>query len=350
MKALAIVLVAACGGSSAKGASDPGPPPRLPDVTVALELPATLPPGNIAAAPDGKLYVSLHQFYEPKDRVVQLDASEPVPLGDKVPRPIAAGVDSVLGIRGDDRGLVWMLDNGMRGKTTRKLVSWDPKTEKVERTIDLTSVTYADSFLNDLAVDRAHEAIYIADPAGGKNAALVVVDLKTNTAKRVLEGDISVIPGTLDLVIDGKKIDAHIGVNPIALGPGDEWLYFGPMHGPMLYRVQTEALRTGTPKPEPYAKRPITDGISIDSANNIYLGDLANSAIGYIDPDRTYHEIRRNAALSWVDAFSYGVDGYYYVVTNQLHLSAPLNGGNNASKPPFQIWKFKPLAPGRIGR
>ncbi len=73
----------------------------------------------------------------------------------------------------------------------------------------------------------------------------------------------------------------------------------------------------------------------------------ADSDAGFVDA--FLDAIGARAAL-WVDAFSFGADGNYYVVTNQLHLSAPLNGGKNASKPPFQIWKFKPLAPGRVGR
>lgn len=336
-----LVALAACGGGAKK--VDAPPPKHDPELKAVVNLAAGLAPGNIAAAPDGKLYFSLHQFYAPEMRVAVLDGA---------PQPFAEGaVDSVLGIRVDDRGLVWMLDNGMRNKTPRKLVSWDPKTQKVERTIELTSVTYADSFLNDLAVDRTHDAIYIADPAGGKNAAIIVVDLATNKAKRVLEGDVSVIPGTDDLVIDGRKLDAHVGVNPIALDSFDEWLYFGPMHATTLYRARTADLRAGTAKPEPYARRPITDGISMDASGNIYLGDLANNAIGVIKAsDRSYDILVRDPRLSWVDAFSYGVDGYYYVVTNQLHLSAPLNGGKDASVPPYIIWKFKPLAPGRVGR
>jgi hypothetical protein len=55
-------------------------------------------------------------------------------------------------------------------------------------------------------------------------------------------------------------------------------------------------------------------------------------------------------ALSWIDAFSFGPDGYYYVVANQLHRSAVLNAGTNATRLPFRILRFRPFARGRIAR
>ena len=39
-----------------------------------------------------------------------------------------------------------------------------------------------------------------------------------------------------------------------------------------------------------------------------------------------------------------------YVAVNQLHKGPVLNGGNDASVPPYRIIRFKPLAPGVVGR
>jgi hypothetical protein len=54
--------------------------------------------------------------------------------------------------------------------------------------------------------------------------------------------------------------------------------------------------------------------------------------------------------LSWVDAFSYGPDGHLYAVANQLHRTAVLNGGVNATRPPYLVIRLRPLAPGTTGR
>lgn len=353
MRAVLCLALAACGGGKSAPAPAPSSPPS-PAMPIEVVTSLSQGPGNITVTYDGRMFISQHQFYDPPHTVVEV-------VGNTT-KPFATGaVDSVLGIRG---GIdVWLLDNGMRNKTPRKLVTWDPKADSIKRTIDLMTASPDDAFLNDFAVDNTRFCVYIADPAGGKNAALIVVDFTNGNARRVLEGDESVVPTEIDLVIDGtpvqiklpggKIIRPHVGVNPIALDKNDEWLYFGPMHSTKLYRVRAAELCEGaaTPKVELYAERPITDGISIDDAGNIYLGDLANNAIGVIDAStRKYRELVRDPRLSWVDAFSFGPDGYYYVVANQLHRSAVLNAGVDATKPPFHIVRFKPLAPGTVGR
>ena len=346
------------------GLGCPSKKPTQPAQTrIVLEHVADLQvgPGNIAVTPDGRIFVSLHQFYQPADPVVEVRGNEVVPFAS------GAKLASVLGIRSDSRGIVWMLDNAMRGEGTRKLVAWNATLDQHVTTIELADVTPPDAFLNDFALDRANETIYIADPAGGKNAAIIVVDLITGTKRRVLEGHGSVVPEQVDLVIDGKPVEIkqadgttikpHVGINPIALDDRDEWLYFGPMHGTKLYRVPTRDLRNADLAPgllagrvQAYAQRPITDGISIDEAGNIYLGDLANNAIGMIDTGKNYSVLSKGPQLSWIDAFSYGADGKYYIVANQLHRSATLNGGTAATKPPFQIFRFRPFTRGRVGR
>ena len=99
-----------------------------------------------------------------------------------------------------------------------------------------------------------------------------------------------------------------------------------------------------------WAEKPISDGISIDNAGNIYLGDLANNAIGMIGPDRRYRVLASGPQLSWVDAFSFGPDGQLYAVANQLHRTAVLNAGTSALQPPYLIVRMAPLAPGTSGR
>ena len=329
-------------------------------------------PGNIAATADGRVFISIHQFMPSKNRVVEIakDRSlKPFPneawnRGDAA----ADTLDSVLGIRADSRGVVWMLDNGMRGKVTPKIVAWDTKANRLSRVIYLPPpVTAANSFVNDLQIDESTGSVYIADPAGGANAAIIVVDLATGLARRVLEGDRCVTPEELDLTIDGapveltqpdgKKIRPRVGVNPLALDAKSEWLYLGAMTGSKLYRVKTADLRDTalttadlSKRVEVYADRPITDGISIDNAGNIYLGSLPDNAIGVIGTDRKYRVLMQDDRVSWPDAFCFAPDGRVLVVLNQLHRTAPLNGGQNRTVPPFLIGAFQPLAAGVVGR
>ena len=291
------------------------------------------------------------------------------------------GLDAVLGIQSDPNGVVWMLDNGMRSGVTPQLVGWNTTTNKLEQVISLPSpTTTADSFLNDLAVDFTNQAIYITDTEN-KNPALIVVDLSKGEAKaearRVLAGDVSVKPEDVDLIVEGKPtqrkqpdgtlIKPRVGANPIALDAKNEWLYYGPMNGKRLYRIRTADLRNPklsdedlAKRVEDYAAKPNCDGISIDRENNIYITDLEANAIGVIRSDKssigdtqskpTYQQLVSEPWMSWIDALSFGPDGYLYSVINQLHRTPALNGGKNDTKPPFFIIRVKPLADGIVGR
>jgi sugar lactone lactonase YvrE len=328
-------------------------------------------PGNVTATEDGRVIMSLHQFYEPDYTVMEYKDGKLLPFPNKelsaADSKATLKLDSVLGIR-SAKGVVWMLDNGMHGGVTPKLVGWDSKADKLHKVIELPEpVSHKDSFVNDFAVDIQHNHIFISDPAGGANAALIVIDLNTGTARRVLEGHKSVLPENIDLIIDktpiqvkdksGKLTRPHIGVNPITEDLNNEWVYFGPMHGLSLYRVKAEDLANKSlsenelaSKVERYSDKPISDGISIDKAGNIYLGELAENAIGVISTDRKYRRLAQSPKLSWVDSFSFGANGQLYAVVNRLHQSATLNAGVLAAKPPFYLLKVNALAPGLPGR
>ena len=64
-------------------------------------------------------------------------------------------LDSVLGIQSDTSGVVWLLDNGMRGGVVPKLVGWDSRTDELARVIHLPPpATPANGFVNDLAAQN----------------------------------------------------------------------------------------------------------------------------------------------------------------------------------------------------
>lgn len=328
-------------------------------------------PGNITVTDDGRIILSLHQFYQPKYTVVEYKDKVLVPFPNKeladVDSKAALKLDSVLGIRSAN-GIVWMLDNGMRSGVTPKLVGWDIKADKLHQVIMLPSpIAPKDAFVNDFAIDTRHNHIFISDPAGGANAGLIVVNLNTGKARRVLEGHSSVIPENVDLIIDkvpiqvkdksGKLNRPHIGVNPITEDLNNEWVYFGPMHAHSLYRIKADDLaneklddKALTNRVERYSDKPISDGITIDKDNNIYLGELAENAIGVINTDRNYRRLAQSPELSWVDSFSFGIEGKLYAVVNRLHQSAMLNGGVLSAKPPFYILKVNPVTSGLPGR
>lgn len=339
-----------------------------------LEIVARLDvaPGNIAVTPDGRIIISQHQFYDPPVSVVEVltdGSTRPFPgeAWNQPPGVDGVGMTSVLGLRATVDGMVWMLDNGSQ---PARLVAWDTRGDRLARVIEIPyPAAIEGSFLNDLAVDPKNRAIYIADigPTPDR-AALVVVDLTTGNARRRLESDRSTVAEDVAMVIDGTpvrvKTDAggslepRIGLNPITVDAAYDWVYFGAMHGTALYRVRTTDLVDDrlsdadvSARVERFASKPLSDGITIDAANNVYVTSVTENAIGVVRADASYDVLfADNEWLSWPDGMSCGPDGWVYVTVNRLHRSARLNAGVNASRPPYYIVRFRPLAPCPVGR
>ncbi|NIR27891.1 MAG: hypothetical protein GWN84_00850 [Gammaproteobacteria bacterium] len=335
---------------------------------VVARLPAGTPPGNVAVTEDGRIFLSLHQFFGAHYRAVEL-----MPDGGTRPFPNEAwatppgesgvGLHNVLGIVADRQGIVWLLDASEGTERAGRLVGWDTRHDRLHKVVYLAPpVIPENAFLNDLAVDPAHGAIYIADTAGPDSAAIVVVDLSTGETRRVLAGSRFTRPEDIPMVIDGRTIalgaePARIGVNPITIDAASEWIYFGPMSGRSLYRVRTVDVLDASLSPEALASRverygdkPICDGIAVDTAGNVYITDITGNAIGAVGRDGTYGKLYESQRLSWPDGFAVGPDDWVYVVVNQLHRSPPLNGGENDAQPPFLLLRFKAEAPAVPGR
>ena len=339
------------------------------ELEIVAEFPAEHPPGNIAVTPEGKLIMSQHQFYGAPLRVVEVNSDGSVrPFPNQAwssqPQQNGVGLNTVLGLRSDENGVVWMLDRSPGEKQPGKIVAWDTINDELYQVIYLPQPIIADSpFLNDLAVDLEHNKIYLTDTASGQDSALIVVDLITGFSRRVLEGDVSTRPEDIPMVIDDRTITlagapAKIGVNPITIDPENEWVYYAPMSGTSLYRISTSDLidESLTPeelasKVERYGDKPICDGITVDGAGNVYLTSITDNAIAVIDGSGKYRTLYQDdKLLSWTDGMAFSADNYVYVTVSQLQNSPPLNNGENDFKSPFYIVRFPALASGKVGR
>ncbi len=329
---------------------------------------ASTPPGNLAIAPDGRLFMSVHEFYGPELRVVEVlkdGSTKPYPTEAwaRAPKDNGVGLNGVLGLRVDRQGILWMLD-GQNSERGGRVVGWDTRSESLHKVFYLAKpTTRATSFLNDLAIDNSNNAIYIADTGDGKNSALIIVDMNTGKTRRVLEGSKYTVPENIDMVIDKKVVrlgenPARIGVNPITVDPTNTWVYFAPMSGQSMYRIETKYLLDESlsnqaleANVERYGSKPISDGTTVDADGNVYITSVTDHSIGVIRPDGSYDVLHQSKkTLPWPDGFAVGVDGYIYTTINELFRSPPLNGGKNDAKGKFKIVRFKgegPLINGR---
>ena len=244
-----------------------------------------------------------------------------------------------------------------------RLVGWDTNQEQLHKIIYLAKPTITDtSFLNDLVIDNKHGVIYIADTAQGSQAAIIIVNLKTGEARRVLQDSQYTTAENIDMVINGRTMrlggqPARLGVNPITLDPNEDWLYFGSMSGTSVYRIATSAINNEQlsakaleAKVMRYGTKPISDGITVDGGGNVYVTDITNGAIGVVKPNGDYEVLFKDDRLSWPDGFSYGADHKIYFTVNDLHNSPVLSNDKTQNPNKFKVMSFTPLVKGKVGR
>ncbi len=345
-------------------------PPGLRAGDVSLDVAAELRhgPSGLAVAPDNTLIVGLHQYFKTRERVIRVDRQgewSAFPSEEVAAQEVAEGaevLDSVMGVHGGDRGIVWMLDNGRRGEQIPKVVGWHFSDRKLHRVFHLPEPsTIATSFVADFAVDPGETHAYIADPASGVDAALIVLNLRTGVSRRLLQGHLSVVPQEIPLVVSGRKLHAECqdgsqaeplaGVNPIALDKKAKYLYYGPLKGQKLYRIATSALNDASlggealaAAVEEYSAKPICDSIAIDTRDNIYVGDLTTNAIQVILPkDRRMIEYVADPKMAWPDGLTFGGDGRLYFYCSQLNRCSWFSVGQDETKAPFLVYRVKPL-------
>ncbi|GAB5463305.1 L-dopachrome tautomerase-related protein [Hoeflea alexandrii] len=344
------------------------------EAEIFAELPEAV--GNVTFTPKSDVIFSHHPFFEPNIRVAKLNearnGSTPWPnLEWNTPKADSDQyLDSVLGLRGDGNGVIWMLDMGTRGGLTPKLVGWNSNTDSLERIYYIPAPTsLPESQHNDFTIDEKHGMIIIADegigPGGdGSKAALVTIDMKTGKTRRLLQGHESCLPedvpiklGDRVLKVDDQGTPLRIGANGIVADLEYKWLYFGPLSGSWIYRVRLDDItdeRLSTAelgdRVERYAQKPNNGGLGIDRAGNLYLTAVETTAVGVIPANtREYAEYASHPRLIWPDGVSYAADGKMYVSAAQVSEAAGFNGGEARNAAPYYIFRFPPLAPERFG-
>jgi len=337
------------------------------------ELPESV--GNITFTPSNQMIFSLHPFFDPEIRVASLNADKKsftaFPNKDwNTPNDSDDHyLDSVLGIRSDGNGVVWMMDMGNRTGLTPKLVGWNTNTNSLERIYYVPApATLPQSQHNDFTIDEKRRLIIIADegigPGGdGTQAALVTIDMKTGQTRRLLQGHESTLPEDVPITVEGNDLKTgdgdllKVGADGLVTDLEYEWLYYGPLSGGWIYRVKLDDIANTElsqkelgARVEKYAEKPNNGGLSMDRDGNLYLTAVGTTTVGVIPADtRKYRVAATHEDLIWPDGVSYAPDGHMYVSAAQVSRAAGFNDGKGTNKAPYYIFRFHPLAPGRLG-
>ena len=342
-----------------------------PDLTTAPILDAAgleevlsypLPIGNVAVSETGRVFFTVHPEARPDGNKL-LEFVD----GAAVPYPGArqqALFDTVLGVAIDRQGRLWTIDHGNHGMRSARLLALDLDSGEVVHDHRLPAeIAPAGSFLQDLQISPDGRTVVIADASfWRKSPAIIVYDVASATARRVLESPPSVSAekfvishGDEQMRFFGGLVALRGGVDGIALGP--EWLYFGALSGSTLYRARLSDLRNAelphtqlAKRVEAYSRKPLSDGLSTDIDGNVYVTDVEHNAIFRIGDERRPRTLLRSPLIRWPDALSFGPDGWLYVADSALQEVVLKPGEHIRENGPYRIFRFRPGAEGVPGQ
>jgi sugar lactone lactonase YvrE len=341
----------------------------FPDRTTSPELPASVlekvadletPPGNIAVSADGRVFVTLHPEARPEIKVAEIVNGRAQPYPDmsfQTGRDNPRRFLSVLSLRIDRQNRLWTLDNSHHGIEPGRLLAFDlTNGQVVHEYVFPKEIAGLGSHLNDFQVSADGSHIYIADASFfAKTPALIVYDVARQSARRLLEGQSSVSAEAYIPVVQGRRMVAlglvaiRPGVDSIALDHRGEWLYFAPVTNNHMFRVRAQDLLDTTLSPEVlalrvenFALKTMSDGITMDVQDNIYISDPEHSAIVLLDPQRRLRTLIKDPKLRWPDGFSFGPGGWLYVTCSSLQQVIGLPPSSVKEHAPYQVYRFKP--------
>jgi sugar lactone lactonase YvrE len=358
---LAIVLWARYGGGDTY--ADLTSTPILAESELEQVLSYAEPIGNVAVSAAGQIFFTVHpESRQQGNKVLQYVAGAAVPFPDVGSQQRL--FDTVLGIAIDRQNRLWTIDHGNHGMRTARLLAFDLATgELLHDQRFAASIAPAGSYLQDLQVSHDGRTVVIADASfWRKSPALIVYDVGTATARRVLEKHASVSAENYrirnhgsDMTFGGGLVTLKGGVDGIAID--DEWLYFGAISGSGLYRIQLSDLTDASApdaqlaaRVERYADKPLSDGLSVDVAGNVYVTDVEHGAVFRIAADREPRTLLSSPRIRWADALSFGPDGWLYIADSALHDVILQSREHIKARGPYTIYRLQTGAEGTPGQ
>ena len=360
---IAIIIVVGIRYGGGEPYPDLSSTPMLSDDALEEVLSYAEPIGNVAVSASGRVFFTVHPESRPQgNKLLEFvdGAAEPYPDGTSQPRLF----DTVLGVAVDRKNRLWTIDHGNHGTRTARLLAFDLETGDLvhDQRFD-AQIAPGGSYLQDLQVSADGRTVVIADTSfWRKRPAIIVYDIGTATARRVLESHQSVSAedyliynhGTA-MSFMGGIVTLRGGVDSIALG--QEWLYFGAINGSGLYRVQLRDLTNAAIPNSQLAARiehvtikPLSDGLSIDVDGNVYGTDVEHGSIFLVDTEQELHTVLRSQQIRWPDSLSFGPDGWLYIADSALGDVVLKPRDHIKAHGPYKIFRFQPGTEGIPGQ
>jgi len=340
-------------------------PPILDEAALEEVLSYPEPIGNVAVSAGGRIFFTVHPESRPQgNKLLEWvdGAAVPYPSGTVQPHLF----NTVLGLVIDRRNVLWTIDNGNHGFGNARLLGFDLATGNIVHDYEFRPETApSGSFLQDLQVSADGRTIFIADASVWRQRpALIVYDVATRSARRVLEAHHSVTAQNIlvsnpirDMQFLGGLVSLKTGVDGITIDSENEWLYFAAINHSGLFRSRIQDLINPTMPPrqlenevERYSDKPLSDGLSSDLSGNVYVTDVEHGSVFVVGKDRQPRTLIRSPRIRWADGLSFGPDGWLYLADSAIPEQVLKSREHIRSRGPYYIYRFKPGFAGIPGR
>lgn len=337
--------------------------PILSEDSLEVVLAFDEPLGNLAVSKDNRLFFTIHPESRPEgNKVLELVDGKPKPFPNE---EFQENYTTVLGMCIDKNNWLWTIDHANHGFMDVKILAFDLETnEVVHEHVFSSEIGEKLSFFNDLQVSE-DGMVYISDVSFfGKNPAIVIYNSNTGKARRVLEKHPSVYPQDWliknkikDMKFVGGLVYLKVGVDGIVLSANEDYVYYSAMTHDELYRIPTAYLNDFSKSDaeiegtvELVGTKPLSDGLSIDTLNNVYITDVENDGFMRLTPEGELKTLIRSDKIRWADGASYGGDGYLYFTDSAIPDQMLRTKSHMKEAAPYYIFRFNPGIGGVPGR
>jgi sugar lactone lactonase YvrE len=321
---------------------------------------------GVAVSKSGRIFVNFPYWSDDhKISVAEIVDGKPKPFPNEEwnkPGPAELHFVCVQSVVVDANDALWILDPAAPKMQQivpggPKLIKVDLRTNQIVQTIPFgEEAAPKKSYLNDVRIDAKTGVAFITDSGIG---AIVVVDLKSGKARRLLEDHPSTkAEAGIKLVVDGPElIDQEMKTAPrinsdgIAFDSKNDYLYYHALTGHTLYRIKAQYLmganaskRDLESKIENMGETPAPDGMLEGPDGTVYLTAIEQNAIVRFDPStKKITTVVEDKRLSWPDTMSWGPGQTIYVTASQIQNTPRFNAGRSARVEPYKVWKFGPV-------
>jgi sugar lactone lactonase YvrE len=339
--------------------------PGVPNGAIALQSIAafsTQQVTGIAVSHRGRVFVNFPDWSDDHGiSVAEIVNGKPQPYPNQEWNSAGSPKDHFVCVQSvyvDESDMLWVLDPA--APKMKEIVPGGPKLVKIDlvknevvQTIPFDEkIAPPKSYLNDVRVDVKMQTAYLTDSGLG---AIVVVDLATGKARRLLDDDPSTrADKDFHLEVEGRKLLTEKGEPPqinsdgIALDATAGMLYFHALTGRILYRVPTKDLRDSSltksklsAAVERITETPPPDGMALGPDGKIYLTDIEHSAINIFDPGtKKVSTLTADGRLRWPDSLAFGPQNTLYVTASQIENMPRFNNGKSTRTTPYQVFKI----------